>query len=191
MVRYIGGPHVHAHRNVPKILENLRPSLTPEIYNQVRHLYTVGSPAHFNAHSSTRNTQSFIKHGNHKSARDNPAIFEKVVVKDSKRGVCLLFDLGLLPFIWHLHQTPLGIVDINNKWKSPRPVFDSSFHPEFWSFAINDWIDLSHEPGLEFPFAFLLLLSWIWNLPVRRLHLHHSSQQSCTGKTKLKDSTEP
>jgi hypothetical protein len=138
MVQYIGGPHVGAHRNVPAILADLQLSLTPEIFNQVQRLYTVGSPAHFNARSTTHNTQRFIQHGNHKLDRDHPDIFEKVDIKDAKRGACLLFDLALVPFIWHLHLTPLGLVDIDNKWKSPRPVFDSSFRPEPWSFAIND-----------------------------------------------------
>lgn len=49
------------------------------------------------------------------------------MVKDSKCGNVILVDPDLLPFIPDLHLTPQGIVDVLNKWKASRPVFDSPF----------------------------------------------------------------
>jgi hypothetical protein len=89
-----------------------------------------------------------------------------VFVKDAKRGFNLVFDLALLPFIWFRHLTPTGLVDLDNQWKSDRPVFDSSFDPSPSACAINDWCDLAREPPLESPLAFLHFLVWIWNLRI-------------------------
>jgi hypothetical protein len=165
-VHYIGGPHVAAHRDVAQILATIKDSVDPAIQRQVHRLFTVGAPTWFNGHSSAKNFREFHKHGNHTSADKHPKELMDVFVKDAKCGFNLVFDLALLPFIWFLHLTPTGLVDLYNQWKSNRPVFDSSFHPYPSAFAINDWCDLAKEPPFEFPQAFLHFLVWIWNLRI-------------------------
>jgi hypothetical protein len=128
--------------------------------------FTVGSPTLCNAHSSAENFRGYRQHGNHKSARDHPDELYKVFLKDCRRGHALAFDPQVLPFIYHAHLTPLGIVDIDNKWKKSRLVFDSSFRPHFHSMGINDWTDTANEPALEFPGCLATLLAWIWNLRI-------------------------
>ncbi|KAG7361125.1 hypothetical protein IV203_036225 [Nitzschia inconspicua] len=129
-------------------------------------VFTTGSPRLCQAASTEANFLSFMRYGNHASARDNPDKLLQVFVKDAKRGFTLVVDDRLLPFIRDTHLTPIGIVDIDNPWKNNRPVFDSTFRQEPWCFTINDWTDKHNELALQFPGLFRRLLNWIWNLRI-------------------------
>ena len=76
------------------------------------------------------------------------------MIKDSRGGNTILLYPRLLLFIPHLHLTPQGMVDIDNPWKPEQPVFDSSFCPEIWCEAINDWVDKTTEGSFDFPGSF-------------------------------------
>ena len=88
------------------------------------------------------------------------------MLKDSRRGNNLLLDKNLLMFIPNIHLTPQGLVDVDNKWKSDRPVFDSTFCPEIWCNVINDWVDKSTEGQVHFSGSFVRLITSIWNLRI-------------------------
>ena len=47
-----------------------------------------------------------------------------------------------------------------------RPVFDSTFRPEIWCDAINDWVDKSTEGQVYFSGSFIRLIISIWNLRI-------------------------
>jgi hypothetical protein len=166
LVRWLGGPHVGAHRDVRAIIRKLRPGVEPAVLADLARVFRVGAPARCHAHSSEDNFQAFRRYGNHQSATLNPDKLMRVFEKDVRRGFALALDVRLLPFIRDLHLTPIGIVDIDNPWKSERPVFDSSFHPSLDSMAINDWTHKSWEPQVRFPGSFGRLLRWIWNLRI-------------------------
>ncbi|KAG7368827.1 hypothetical protein IV203_031570 [Nitzschia inconspicua] len=170
LVRWIGGPHLATHRDVPRILSTLQRSVDPDTLNDLERVFTVGSPRICQASSTEANFLSFFRYGNHASARNNPDKLMQVFVKDAKRGFTLVVDDRLLPFIRDTHLTPIGIVDLENPWKNDRPVFDSTFRPEPWCFAINDWTDKHNEPTLQFPGSFRRLLVWIWNLRISYPH---------------------
>jgi hypothetical protein len=166
LVRYIGGPHVGAQRDVARIMSNIKHSVKPTTQKDLYRVYTQGAPTICNGHSTASNFLDFYKHGNHKSTQDHPDEFLKVFLKDCKRGHALALDIRLLPFIYHAHLTPQGIINIENAWKSMRLVCDSSFRPNVHSMAINDWTDTANEPELEFPGCLYKLLVWIWNLRI-------------------------
>ena len=86
--------------------------------------------------------------------------------KDNKRGFTLLFDKRLLLFFLHSHIAPQGMVDLQSAFKNPRPIFDSSFRPDVWCLAINDWTSKLTEPPLTFATAELLFMEWLYNLRV-------------------------
>ena len=88
------------------------------------------------------------------------------MVKDSKRGNTILVDQWLLYFVPHLHLTPQAMVDVENRWKNSRPVFDSLFRPKLWNEAFNDWVDKVTEGECHFPGAFKQFLTWVWNLRI-------------------------
>ena len=88
------------------------------------------------------------------------------MLEDSRRGNTLLLDKNLLMFIPHLHLTPQGLVDLDNKWKSDRPVFDPTLCPQIWCDAINDWVDKTTEGQVYFPGSFTRLLISIWNMRI-------------------------
>jgi len=93
----------------------------------------------------------YYRYGNHRSADDNPKILKNVLVKHSKRGNTILLDPRLLPFIPHLHLTAQGLVDLMNKWKLPRPIFDRN---------------KSTEGKVSFPGSFIRFCVWLWNMRI-------------------------
>ena len=98
-----------------------------DVLDKLIHSYVYGAPKHLHATSSDANFMAYYHYGNHKTCNLHSAEYKKVMVKDSKRGNNILVDPEILPFIPDLHLTPKGIVDVDNKWKSSRPVFDFSF----------------------------------------------------------------
>lgn len=166
LIYWLEGPHLAIHRNVPDIIQKLRPSVDPEVLQELKRIFTFGSPAKCSGTSSYENFLGFLRYGNHASAANNEQELLKVFQKDVRRGFAVALDERSIPFIQDLHVTPLGIVDLDNPWKPSRPVFDSSFHPHPWSMAINDWCNKSNEPQVQFPGSFERLLTWIWNLRI-------------------------
>ena len=57
-------------------------------------------------------------------------------------------------------------MDLLNAWKNSRPIFDSTFRPDPFAFAINDWCKKESEGGVTFMGSFLRVLIWVWNLRV-------------------------
>ena len=166
VVRYIGGPHVGAHRNTDAILKRLAGKIDDEIHSDLTRIFTSGSPAYCNAESTEANFQEYVKYGNHKSMEADPVATRKSLLKESKRGYVLLMDPQILQFLLHAHITPNGIIGADHPTKSPRVIFDSTFRPTVWSSAINDWTSKHNEPPLAFASSFNDVLVWIWNLRI-------------------------
>ena len=167
VVRYIGGPLVGAHRDIPKILRNVRGRVPDHIYKHLKRLYTVGAPAYCNAKSSDRNLHAFLEYGNHSTAEDDIAILRKTLLKDEKRGHAIFVDLRLKEFVQNLHVCPLGLVDLSHKIKKPRPIYDASFRPSMLHWTCNNWTTKKTEPELEFMHTFKFYLIWLWNMRIR------------------------
>ena len=88
------------------------------------------------------------------------------MVKDNCRGNIFVVDPELLDFIHHMHLTPQGLVDVNNKWKSDRPVFDSFYQPDPTRTSTNNWVSKETEGGVTFAGSFVRVLTWIWNMQI-------------------------
>jgi hypothetical protein len=151
VVRFIGGVHVGAHRDTAAILKELKGKINDQTHRDLEWLYTRGAPHICQATSSEENFLEFYKYGNHKSVYIEPGTTQKTLVKDFKKNYCLAADQRILPFVYDAHLTLLGMVYIGHKYKNPRPVFDSTFRPQPWCFAINDWTHKDTEPTLRFP----------------------------------------
>ena len=83
------------------------------------------------------------------------------MVKDNRRGNIFAVDPELLDFIPHLHLTLQGLVDVDNKWKADRPVFNSSYQPDPTSTSINNWVSKDTEGGVTLAGLFIQYLTWI------------------------------
>ena len=166
VVRFIGGPHVNAHIDVPTVLQNLKPILTPDVFDDVQRILVTGAPAKCNAEATSENFQAYLKYGNHKSANENQQVFDKTIIKQSKRGLTLIMDPALVHFTLNTHLTPQGLVDILHHRRKPRPVSDSSFRPWPGASGINDWTSKATEPALHFADAFQKFCTWHWNLAI-------------------------
>lgn len=167
MVRWIGGPHVAAHRDHPSILKRLRSASTPKpVLKNLERIFTSGIPNRCNASSTEANFQAYSDYGNHSTVEEEPEKTMQTVIKDNKRGYTLLFDRRAIRFVEHCHLTPQGVVDLDTPYKNPRPIFDSSFRPLPWCHAINDWTHKSYEPPLTFAGAEMGLMIWMYNLRI-------------------------
>ena len=87
VVRYLSGPHVNQHIDAPAVLKKLKPILTDDVFIDVERILTKRAPALCNAEATKENFEAYLKYGNHKSANENPKVFESTVIKQSKREV--------------------------------------------------------------------------------------------------------
>ena len=167
VVRYVGGPLIGDHRDIPQILNNIRGIVPDHIFKSVQRVYTIGAPAYCVATSTEDNLNDFLEYGNHKTIDEDIPVLHKAMLKDEKRGHVIRMDPRLMEFIIHLHVCPIGLVDLKHHIKSPRPIYDASFRPNPLSETCNTWTTKDTEPALEFPATFLALLRWVWNMRVR------------------------
>ena len=165
-VQYIGGPHIGAHRDLTAIRRQLQAGVEPALLDQVIHQFEYGAPQQVHGYSSNNNSMKYFCYGNHSSCNTHSKKFWEIMLKDSRHDNFLLLDNNLLMFIPHLHLTPQGLVDVDNKWKLDRLVFDSTFRPEIWCDVINDWVDKTIEGQVYFPGSFIRLLISIWNMRI-------------------------
>jgi hypothetical protein len=92
LVYYLGGPHVGANRNVPKILKDLRKGEQPTVLAEIKRVFEHGSPRKINATNTEKNLQDYYYYGNHESVNDNEKEVDKVLLKDHRQGNTLLVD---------------------------------------------------------------------------------------------------
>jgi hypothetical protein len=170
VVRWIGGPHVAAHRDVDASLTFLRGKITLVTYDHLERIWRTGVPALCNAEASHANFQEYLAYGNHSSMDEEPEMTLRTLIKESSRGYCLLFDRRMVHFTLNCHLTPNGLIDISNPYKNPRPVFDSSFRPKAWCSGINDWTTKTTEPPLHFGLSFMKAITWLYNMRISYPH---------------------
>jgi hypothetical protein len=166
LVRWMGGSHVHAHRDIPALMAFLEGKLDPVLFKDVCRIYTSGIPRRCRAVSTEANFQAFFRYGNHASASAAPDKAYQALVKDARRGFVIPFDRRVIPFVLHCHVTPQGMVDMDNPYKKPRPIFDSTFRPDDWCMAINDWTSMAQENPVLCVDIEKEFMQWIWNLRI-------------------------
>ena len=175
LVYYLGGPHVGANRNVPKILKDLRKGVQPSVLTEIKRVFKHGSPRKINATNTEKNLKDYYYYGNHESVNDNEKEVDKVLLKDHRRGNTLLVDKRLFAYIPNCHLSPQGLADLFDAWKEARHISDCSHHVHPESMAINDWTTKLTEPPVYFAGSFLRFLIWVYNLrityPNRRILL--------------------
>jgi hypothetical protein len=167
LVRWIGGPHVGAHRDHLTILASLEAAgVEASVVADLRRIFLNGIPGSCHAVSGEDNFTAYYRYGNHSTVDDDPEKAYQAMVKDNRKGFTLLFDYRAVLLMLHCHLTPQGLVDLNTPYKNPRPIFDSSFRPYPWCFAINDWTNKDNEPPLTFAGAELGFMVWLYNLRI-------------------------
>ena len=166
LVRYIAGPHLATHRNVSRIMQKLHHSCTDDQRAELKRTFVHGAPKVIRAKNTEENLLKYYKYGNHSTVDTNPEVFRKALVKDSRRGNVIVLDDRLFVFIPHTHLTPQGLADLDNPWKKPRTIFDSSFLVDEMSMAINEWTNKKTEPKVTYPGSFRRFLHWVWNLRI-------------------------
>jgi hypothetical protein len=75
VVRWIAGPHVNSQIDVAATLAKLKPTLTTDVYDDLKRILTAGAPAQCNAEATESNFQAYLKYGNHQSVKQNQTTF--------------------------------------------------------------------------------------------------------------------
>ena len=163
LVRWVGGTHVGAHRDINATLGYLRGKISPHLCATLKRIWRNGAPTICNASASDANFEAYRMYGNHASVTDEPDVTYRTLLKDLKRGYCIVLDQRMTRFALNCHLTPNGLVDANHPHKNPRPIFDGTFRPKPWCSGINDWTTTKTEPPINFATAFTNFLRWVYN----------------------------
>lgn len=166
LIRWIGGSHVGAHRDRAQTLHRLRPKLPQHLFDELTRIFYSGIPRQCNVSATEANFQAFYQYGNHSTVDKEPTKTYKALLKDAKRGYVLPFDKRVIPYVLNCHVTPQGMVDLEKPNKKPRPIFDSTFRPEPWCSAINDWTTKDTEKEVLCAYAEIEFMTWLWNLRI-------------------------
>ena len=166
LVRWIGGPHVGAYRNVNQIITDLRGTVPDSDLADLQRLFTNGMPAVFNAEETEANYRTYERYGNHSTINEDPDLALQALIKEQKKGWCIVLDKRVLPFLLNVHLTPIGLINVGHAFKKLRLIWDASFRPEPWCNAINDMSTLDTEPPITFADAFDVFLLYLANLRV-------------------------
>lgn len=166
VVRFIGGEHVSAHRDVPATMARLRGIVDEDVLDDLERIFTIGVPAFVNAYSTQENLRQQVQYGNHKSVTENPAVITKTLNKECSRQYVLHVDRQIWQFILNLHVCPMGLVNPNHPYKNPRITFDASYRDQIWSETVNDWTSTATEPEIIFGGSLMRFFVNIWNLRI-------------------------
>ncbi len=79
-----------------------------------------------NAEDTEENFWDYVHFGNHSTVDEDPKTTKKAAVKDHKKSYSLACDLRLLPLVLNCKVTPIGIVNVHDAHKKPRPIFNST-----------------------------------------------------------------
>ena len=165
LVRWVGGPHVAVQQDHHTTMERLElAGVDQRVCCNLHRIFHNGIPAMCQAKAMEENFAACNKCGNQSTVDNEPEKTQQAVVKDAHKGFTLLLNERAVLLMLHSHLTPQGVVDLNNLCKSRRPIFDSSFWPEPWCWAINDWTSPDNESPLTFSTAELEFVVWPYDL---------------------------
>lgn len=77
-VRWMGGPHVGAHRNVTETLSYLCGKVDEITYTALEASWRHGVPKLCNAEASEENFRAYLAYGNHASVNEEPELTKKL-----------------------------------------------------------------------------------------------------------------
>jgi hypothetical protein len=84
MVLFCGGNYIGAHRDPDIILPRVHGLLPPQVYQDLKRIYTYGCPALFNAEGTWEQFRSYMAYGNHRSFDQNQELATATLNKEDK-----------------------------------------------------------------------------------------------------------
>lgn len=169
VIRYTGGNYTASHLDVDNIVDKLRNlGFDETVLGDLHRSLTVGCPAYFNAESSLKNFNAFLKYGNHSSIIQHFATVAKTMTKECNHSYVIPFPRWIARLCPNLHLTPQGM--LVKPEKKPRLIWDGTFIPEWWAISVNDMQRPDSSPNIIFGTAFMRHLIRIWNLRISYPH---------------------
>jgi hypothetical protein len=162
--RYLGGNYTAAYRDIPEILKHLKNVIPDHIYDDVKRIFTTGTPRIFQAESTRANFDTYKKYGNHATINKYKEKVLALMNKEERNSYVMVFPCWLTRFIPDMHLTPQSIVVIPGK--NDRLVFDGSAKLEWDSLPVNCMTHTHNEPDLIYGTTWNRHLTQIWNLRI-------------------------
>ena len=165
IISCLRGEYTGDYRDPFAIVSILREHNCPEhILNDILRVFTVGAPAQFKFNSSSHNLTPFITYGNHSSANKHIDIAWETITKELDRSYAFALPDWTIPFIPHLHLSPLGI--LIKEGKKPRIIIDHSFEPTLDTICVNRMHHITNEIAIEYGSSMMRHLIRIANLRI-------------------------
>jgi hypothetical protein len=161
VVRYCGGKFTAAHRDSDRLLEELRPHISPDNLNHIERIMMQGCPAKLIKKFNKANKINMLCRGNGSSLNMNPEVVVKTMNKEDKNSHVIPVSLI---FIWFTASAHHVAQTLNMKKLAARMCWDGTNkdHPDDW--AVNDGIGMENEPIITFGSTLMLFLTLLWNL---------------------------
>ena len=165
-IRALGTQVTGEHRvlNMKKIEHILRQVLSPRHFSKLLRLFYTGSPDRIVANDKAANVTLYDTAGNHTSATANAPVIDICLNKDERNLHAIALPSFISKFMPHKHRSPLAVLIKDQK--SPRVIFDASFHPNPDAIAINDIIDMEDSWHISYGQTFEFYVNWIWNVRI-------------------------
>ena len=165
IISCLRGEYTGDYRDPLAITSILREHNCPEhIFKDILRVFTVGAPAQFKFNSSSTNLTPFITYGNHSSANKHLDIAWEAITKELDRSYAFALPDWTIPFIPHLHLSPLGI--LIKEGKKPRIIIDHSFEPTLDTICVNRMHHITDEIAIEYGSSMMRHLIRIANLRI-------------------------
>ena len=123
MLRYLGGQYTGDDRNVTNFLTNIKGKVPEDLFVDIKHILTVGTPTYLSGKMSREIFLLYWRYGNHRNMEDDPKKLNKVLNKEDKHKYMLSLPIWSTRFIPNLHLSPQGF--IQKKGKEDRLVNDA------------------------------------------------------------------
>ena len=184
LMRYLGGNHTGAHRDVQataKIL--LEHDIDAELVRHYVRVMTVGCPRIMNADISRENALQYWRAGNNPSVKANLDKVKKTVNKEDRNKFVVPLSSWMWRFIPHIFVTPQHL--LQKAGKKDRMIYDASYQITKDSISVNMMTEDASKTEMRCDFGRvkLRLYTRIYNLrithPSTDIALHANDVKSC------------
>ena len=164
LIRYAGGNYTADFRNIDEIEKKLIGKVDPKDIEDLRRVFTVGTPGRLVGESTSENMLEYWRYGNHTSILNDIDKVTKTMNKEERNCYVVPMPNWLARFIPNSFYTPNGL--LSKPGKNDRLVFDGSFMIDWFSNPLNKNFDMSKEPPITYGRVLQDHINRIWNLRI-------------------------
>ena len=164
VARYLDGEFLAAHRDIPAILREAEPFVSPGTLANMSRVLTQGCPAQLNWFEPHANKESFVRRGNHPAVRQHKQIVDKTLAKEVRHSHLIPLPRWFCTCSAYGHHVPQNI--LLKTGKKPRLIWDGKTKKFYYEVTTNEMTGTEAEEDILFGSVFLTFCIWIYNLRI-------------------------